>query len=159
MRPEPRILELYRGRIPLAVFAVWALASALVSLALLGIALGLDGSGRVPPAQALAAFWAGIAAVVVGPVLGAFATTRLLASRDVELQLREDGVSLRVRRDLRFLPWQELDRVVFEAGALHLVAAAGPALVVSSPLMGCWGEELAAHIRDLRRRRLLLSSR
>jgi hypothetical protein len=149
-------LEFYRPRLLGRVVAAWLVASGLLCVGVVTLALVWDSTGKLPDDWKGIALGCGVGTTVTGAVGGIFGILRILSADDSYLLVR--GAGLEVSSDSgdpTFLPWKTIEAIVVEQGQLVLQVQEGAPLAVGRAFQGIRLAALADRLSEIRRKALL----
>jgi hypothetical protein len=155
VRREAFHIEWYRPGLLGAILAVWVVGVSLMTVGVLGCAVALDNTGRIPLLWQHIAGVVGGAGTISGALVGLLGVLRVLSRDPVCLLLRRDGVLLRIEQEETFIAWEALTGCRVEDRALVLEREGLPAVTTRHRFMGASPEQLAARIREVQRQALL----
>ena len=152
---DPYDIEWYRPGLLGAILAVWSVGAILMTIGVLGCAVAIDNTGRVPLIWARIAGVVGGLGTISGALVGLLGILRVLSRDPVCLVLRRDGVLFREQDDVIIIPWERLLGCRSEGRVLILEREADEALRIRHRFMGASSSVLAQRIPEIQRQVLL----
>lgn len=150
------VLEFYRPRLLGRVVAAWLVASTLLCVGVVSLALVWDSTGKLPDEWKGIAFGCGVGTTVTGAVGGIFGILRILSADDSYLLVRGAGLEVSSGSGSpTFLPWRDIQAITIEQGQLVLQVEAGSAVPVGRAFQGIRLAALAERLSEIRRKALL----
>ncbi len=150
------VVEWFRPPLWGRLLLAWLVATGLLGVGVVGIALAWDGTGRIPQAGQWVAGAVGGACTVLGATGGIFGIMRMLQQDDRYLLVRGDGLVVAGDADdARFVPWRALGAIRLDGDRLVLERTDGEAVSMPARFMGTRPDALVERLNRYRRDALL----
>ncbi len=154
-RQDP-VVEWYRPRLLGRLLLAWLGASSLLGAGSIGVALALDGSGRVPESWRIPSLIVGVAGTVLGAVGGIFGIVRLISQDDRYLLVRRSGIEVADGGPApTVVPWARLTAATVDQRCIVLGREGEEPLRIGATYQGISRQRLAERLLELRRQALL----
>lgn len=150
------VIEWFRPPIWARLLLAWMVATVLLGVGVVGIAVAWDGTGRIPRVVQWTAGVIGAACTVAGATGGIIGIMRMLSREDAYLLVRTDGVVVAdVDGSERLLGWAQMEPIALDEGHLVFSGMANDAVRVRARFMGISAQALHERLERHRRDALL----